>query len=216
MSNFHEEMAASLLDQMLFSPSVASVLAETRLQLRSERIDQAYVMAIGQTQYSPAAWPAEQAAAFLRIHAGLTSGEFAQVVVGVGDTPQRDRDRTINQQRLKRLHEGFSARLNPDQNGADADGHLWWTNEILADRSTGQADPGRSGRPSPIVNAVPIPAGGVPLEVGVSKPSRTLLHLLQHGGVARWPYGFDTVTILLGMRPGDAETRRDRREVTPA
>ena len=46
--------------------------------------------------------------------------------------------------------------------------------------------------------------GWAPLEVGYTRPSRTLLHLTEFGAVARWPYGHDVITLLV-QRDGRAQ-----------
>jgi hypothetical protein len=38
------------------------------------------------------------------------------------------------------------------------------------------------------------------LEIGLTFPSRTLMHLLKHGGVARWPYQSTVVALLLNTQ----------------
>ncbi|MCL6302812.1 hypothetical protein [Streptomyces kronopolitis] len=198
-------MAASLLDQMLFSPEAAQALARTRLRLRGGSIDALYVARIGQTHYGPGQWPPEQAAAYLRVHTGLATGEFAQVLLGVAGPPERDADRAGNQDVLATMHESFRPVLDAEQNGADADGVLWWDQNIIVDCSTGQT--GEDGA-RPAMRPVSVEAGSAPLEVGVTDPSRTLMHLVQHGGVARWPYGHASVCLLLSLRPGHHKLRQ--------
>jgi hypothetical protein len=205
MRTLHERMAGSLLDQMLYSPSAAQALAQTRQDLRGDRIPAAYRDRIGQTLRRAAYWPPVQAAAFLRVHTGLMSGEFAVSLLEVGEIPLADAARGANAERLKRLHPAFSARLNADQAGADADGELCWTQAIRAQRSTGststQTDAGRTRAE---IGPCEIPPGCVPLEVGATLPSRTLLHLVKHGGVARWPYESTVVALLWNAQSGGA------------
>src|SRR5690606_39295719 len=45
------------------------------------------------------------------------------------------------------------------------------------------------------VGPVEIVPGLLPLEVGYTDGSRTLLHFAQERGVARWPYGSDTIYL---------------------
>jgi hypothetical protein len=199
MPTVHEQMAAKLMDQMLYSPSAAQVLAETRQALRSGRMDATYRDRIGQTQHRAAYWPPEQAAAFLRVHAGLTSGEFAVALLEVGEVPAGDADRRVNAERLARMHPAFAARLDAEQSNAEGDGEVCWTASIRAQRSTGRPISG-GATPSPQLSAHEVPPGCVPLEIGLTFPSRTLLHLLKHGGVARWPYQSTVVALLLNTQ----------------
>ncbi|MFD9443435.1 hypothetical protein [Streptomyces sp. NPDC060001] len=192
-------MAVKLMDQMLYSPSAAQVLAETRQDLRSGQIDAAYRDRIGQTQHRAAYWPPEQAAAFLRVHTGLMSGEFAMTLLEVGEVPAGDADRIVNAERLAHLDPAFAARPDADQCNAERDGELCWTAPIRAQRSTGRAS-SEGAAPSPQVTTYEVPPGCVPLEIGLTFPSRTLLHLLKHGGVARWPYQSTVVALLLNTQ----------------
>lgn len=199
MPTVHEQMAAKLMDQMLYSPIAAQVLAETRQGLRSGRIDGAYRDRIGQTQHRAAYWPPEQAAAFLRVHTGLMSGEFAMALLEVGEVPAGDADRIINANRLARLHPAFAARLDAEQSNAERDGEMCWTAPIRVQRSTGRASSEGTAL-TPEVAVYEVPPGCVPLEIGLTFPSRTLLHLLKHGGVARWPYQSTVVALLLNTQ----------------
>ena len=199
MATVHEQMATKLMDQMLYSPSAAQVLAETRQGLRSGRIDAAYRDRIGQTQHRAAYWPPEQAAAFLRVHTGLMSGEFAVALLEVGEVPAGDADRIVNAERLARLHPAFAARLDAEQSNAERDGEMGWTEPVRAQRSTGQSSSDGEA-PIPAMSVYQVPPGCVPLEIGLTFPSRTLMHLLKHGGVARWPYQSTVVALLLNTQ----------------
>lgn len=199
MPTVHEQMAAKLMDQMLYSPSAAQVLAETRQGLRSGRMDAAYRDRIGQTQHRAAYWPPEQAAAFLRVHTGLMSGEFAVALLEVGDMPAGDADRHVNAERLARVHPAFAARLDAEQSNAEGDGEVCWTAPIRAQRSAGRPLSGDVA-PSPELTTHEVQPGCVPLEIGLTFPSRTLMHLLKHGGVARWPYQSTVVALLLNTQ----------------
>lgn len=199
MATVHEQMAAKLMDQMLYSPSAAQVLAETRQGLRSGRMDAAYRDRIGQTQHRAAYWPPEQAAAFLRVHSGLMSGEFAVTLLEVGEVPAGDADRSVNAERLARLHSAFEARLDAEQSNAEGDGEVRWAAPVRAQRSSGRSSSDGSA-PSPEVSVYEVPPGCVPLEIGLTFPSRTLMHLIKHGGVARWPYRSTVVALLLNTQ----------------
>jgi len=203
MRTLHERMAGSLLDQVLYSPSAAQALVQIRQDLHSDRIPAAYRDRIGQTQRRASCWTPVQAAAFLRVHTGLMSGEFAVTLLEVGEIPVADVARETNAERLTRLHPAFTARLNIDQMGADSDGELCWDQPVLAQRSADPASTeGIDGRTRPTVQDCKIPPGCVPLEVGLTHPSRTLLHLVKHGGVARWPYESTIVALLWNTQFG--------------
>lgn len=202
----HEKWAAKLLDELLYSPPAAQALALTRRSLREGRFDGSYVDRIGQSLRGPRSWSPEQAGAFLRIHTGLTSGEFAQILVPLGQPPNLDANREANNLTLLALHPAFRAEVNMSQEHADSDGLVWWKEAVIADRSTGERlEEGGGSRPS--VQPAAVDPGGIPLEVGYTKPSRTLQHLVQRGGVARWPYHHRHLWILLSMRTEHARAR---------
>lgn len=161
-------------------------------------MDAVYRDRIGQTQHRAAYWPPEQAAAFLRVHTGLMSGEFAMSLLEVGEVPAEDAERLVNAERLARMHPAFIARLDTEQVNAEGDGELRWTAPIRVQRSTGSPSAGGAVL-SPELTEREAPPGRVPLEVGLTYPSRTLLHLLNHGGVARWPYQSKVVALLLNV-----------------
>jgi hypothetical protein len=195
----HEEMASALLDRMLFSEKAAASLVRARRLLRGGSVAEQYVASIGQTQFSPSSWPPEQAAAYLRIHTGLMTGEFGRVTIQVGHSPEADANRDENAHRLRELPRPFRAAVDAEQNFADADGRLQWDRLIRIERSVGVAYYDH-GSPSPLLVTQAIEPSSVALEIGMTHPSRSLLHLLQAGGVARWPYKSDAVTLLLNMR----------------
>lgn len=192
----HEEMAEDLLDDVLSEPRAASVMADWRRRFKADDYDPQYVARIGQTQRQPAYWPLEQVAAFVAVHAGLMSGRFAHVEVSVGNSPGSDADREGNAAKLRGTHRLFHAELDMHQNGADCDGWLSWNTPIGLNRSSGLGLVTPCGT-SPVEMSMHVEPHGVPLEVGSSKPSRTYLHLLQEGGVARWAYGDDHIYVLL-------------------
>lgn len=199
MSNartLHEELAEDLLEDVLTTPRAAAVLAGWRRRFRDDDYDPQYVARIGQTQRQPAYWPLEQVASFLAVHAGLMSGKYAHVEVAVGAQPGPDADRAGNAAKLRGTHRQFHAELDMDQNGADCDGWLSWDAPISLNRSSGLGLVTPCGT-APVEMSMHVEAHGVPLEVGSSKASRTYLHLLQEGGVARWPYGDDRIYLLL-------------------
>ncbi|MCL3994862.1 hypothetical protein [Streptomyces lavenduligriseus] len=190
-------MALALLDRFLFSRKAAEALVLTRMHLRDGKLDGRLVAVVGQ-QDRMNIWPAEQAAAYLRVHAGLMSGEFARVEIAVGAHPSADAERRKNGQKLAVLPQPFHAAVDQDQNFADADGQFWWSTPIKVEKSVGVSYYDHNSR-YPVLTSELVSEGAVPLEVGVTKASRTLLHLMHGGGVARWPYGTDTVTLLINL-----------------
>jgi hypothetical protein len=206
----HEEIAEELLDDVLSTPRAAAVLADWRRRFKEDDYDPQYVASIGQTQRKPAYWPLEQVAAFVAVHAGLMSGKYAHVEVSVGNSPGPDADRAGNASKLRGTHHLFHAELDMHQNGADCDGWLSWDTPIDVNKSSGLGLVTPCGT-NPVQMGMRVEPHGVPLEVGSSKPSRTYLHLLEEGGVARWAYDDDRLYVLLNVERVQRWTRTAER-----
>ena len=153
---------------------------------------------IGQTQRRPAYWPLEQVSAFIKVHAGLMSGQYARVEVSVGYTPGPDADRAGNAAKLRGVHHLFQAELDMRQHGADCDGSFSWGSPIEVNKSSGLGLVTSCGT-APVNMGMTVAPGAVPLEVGTTKPSRTYLHLQQDGGLARWAYEDDRIGLLVNV-----------------
>ncbi|MGW5529489.1 hypothetical protein [Streptomyces xanthochromogenes] len=206
----HEEIAELTLDNILSNAQAAAVLAEWRRRFKEDEFDPRAVARIGQSQRHPQYWPLEQVAAFLQVHAGLMAGLYAHVEVSVGSTPGPDADRVGNAARLLGVHRLFRARLDMSQNGADYDGWFSWDNFIEANRSSGLGLVTSCGT-SPVNMGLTVAPGGVPLEVGTTKASRTYMHLHQDGGVARWAYDDARILVLLNVERMKLRTARTKR-----
>ncbi|WP_131589746.1 hypothetical protein [Streptomyces seoulensis] len=207
----HEEIAESMLDEILTHPGAAAVLADWRNRFKARDFDEQYVAQIGQTQHDPAYWPLEQVAAFLKVHTGLMAGLYARVEISVNAMPGPDADRVGNAAKLRGTHPLFCPELDMEQNGADCDGWLSWKTDISMNRSSSLGLITDCGT-SPVNMGLLVEPGGVPLEVGTSKPSRTYMHLHMEGGVARWPYHSDRIGLLINVEHMQARARRPARK----
>lgn len=80
---------------------------------------------------------------------------------------------------------------------ADQDGSFTWKSnvEFNVQRYDGAAKKVRKPRP------VSVAPRTVPLEVGYTKGSRTMLHLGADLGLARWPYGSEAITVFVTLDP---------------
>lgn len=202
MTTIHERGAYAVLDRMLTLEPTAAALVRTRNRLAAgDHFTPGFVSAVGQIHRKdlPARWPVHQVAAFLDIHAGVGAGRYAIVQVEVGTAPRPDAQRAANARALADLPEPFTAELDLAQNAADEDGMVAWSEDIVATRSTGVAYTACcTARESLTIPTVLRPCS-VPLEVGTTMPSRTLLHLEEDGGVARWAYDSTDLYVLLNL-----------------
>jgi hypothetical protein len=202
VTTIHERAARAVLDRMLTDEGTAAVLARTRRRLaQGTQFDPGYVDAIGQMHRSrPGAWPPHQAAAFLQMHTRTGSGLYAIVRVEVGTAPHADAERDANASALNDLPEPFVADLDLGQKAADEDGTLHWTQDITAIRCTGVVQLMNCAAQVPVTMPAVVAPGSIPLEVGTTLPSRTLLHLVEDGGVARWAYGSTDLYLFLNLQ----------------
>lgn len=208
---FHQRGAQDLLDRMLDHPGASRLLADTRQRFKlpashPAAFDDDYAAAIGQTLRSAAAgWPMEQVAAFAAVHTMVCAGDVAQVLIGASSLdggPVLDSHRDENAAKLADLPAPFQAAVDADQRGGDCDGTLKWDTPITMDAASGLVllDSCRDAVKQPVPMVTTVAAGWAPLEIGSTMASRTLLHLLQEGAVARWPYGSGFVRLLVRRR----------------
>ena len=80
------------------------------------------------------------------------------------------------------------------------DGMIRWTEPIEVSVATGLIEIAKGEeRPGPIALHYQVPPGEAPLEIGSSLPSRTMLHLLDGGKVARWPYRHSEFRLFINL-----------------
>lgn len=206
MPTVHEQGAEHLLGTMLDHPGASRTLAETRRRLKlppghPQAFAEDYVAAIGQTfRTGPAGWSMEQIAAFTAMHIKICAGEIAQVQISAMDGgPSSDAHRDENAAKLADLPPPFQAEVDRGQHGADSDGALKWDRPIQVDAATGAVflDACRSAAKQPVAAVQTVADEWAPLEIGYTLPSRTLMHVLQEGAVARWPYGSDFIWLFV-------------------
>lgn len=202
MTTSHERGAHAVLDRILTREPTAAALVRTRNRLSDGgHFTPGFVSAVGQIhRRDPARWPVHQVAAFLDIHAAVGAGRYAMVQVEVGAAPRPDAERDINAAALADLPDPFTAQLDIDQNAADEDGTVAWSEDIIITRSTGVPYTAGCGTRQSLTMPTAVRPFLVPLEVGTTMPSRTLLHLEEDGGVARWAYDSTDLYVLLNLR----------------
>ncbi len=199
MTTFHERAAEELLADMRADPGWTADLSRMTARLYRGDYPRWLVAAIGQTRDEPAYWPPEQTAALTRTLYRLAHGRIARHRIKVGSTPGRDADRTGNAARLRGLPAPFHAHLDMHQNGADCDGTLSWQEPVTTWRSTAVPVLNVHALHSAVLAPFDVRPTSVPLEVGYTKPSRTLAHLAVEGAVARWAYDDDEIHLLVDL-----------------
>jgi hypothetical protein len=195
-------MAQAVLERMLEEPDGPGVLRDARQGLREDQWGEEYTDSIGQHGLLPSSsWPMEQLAAFAQVHALIYGGHVAQVVIGTRRGPLPDADREGNAATLADLPRPFRAEVDMQQSTASADGALTWDEPVRVMLATGLMHRGPDGSTCPVPVSFTVPPGRAVLEIGSSLPSRTWAHLIEEGGVARWPYGHDRIRLMVNLDP---------------
>lgn len=197
----HEYLADCTLEKLMRTEDGRLALAMAREGLNEGRWHDEYLSAIGQQSLtSPRSWPMEQVACFAEVHALIFGGDATELLIGVGETPRPDADREGNAAALARLPHPFRAHVDMEQNNASQDGTLCWEGPIRVGLCTGLIARHADGTTHPLPVFFTIPAGMAPLEIGSTKPSRTLAHLIDgEGSVARWPYGSSRIRLIVNL-----------------
>jgi hypothetical protein len=208
-------MAEMALERYLNDPDGPGVLHQARQGLRTGQWNEEYVAAIGQHPTAdPASWPQEQIAAFIEAHLLGIGGSVAEVLVGTGGEPLPDADRAGNQAILATLPRPFTAEVDMRQNNREGDGMLRWSEPIRVTLLTGLIDRNADGTTWPLPVSFLVPPGSAVLEIGSTLPSRTWTHLVDRTGrVARWPYGYDRIRLMLNLDLSSMMSHRLAREV---
>jgi hypothetical protein len=146
-------------------------------------------------------WNAGQYAYLHQLYQFWAIGELAVTRLPIGCTPYADRQRERNQAALNALSviegpedPGVTAGVDADQDLSPyGDGWFTWSNEIVL---------GMRIKDEPAAEAWayvnPLgPTGVVPLEIGYTDTQTTYWHLLRGFGLARWPYGSESVILLV-------------------
>lgn len=186
----HERGAEDALAKLLAMPGGEELMITAERNIESGFWQDDILEAIGlTTRYSRRV--REQTFATMYVYAKILTGEVAIIKVRAADEPDFDEYREKNAEALRDLPEPFMAELDMRQSMGDEDGFFWWTESVVGSRTCWPSDDRNEEQ------WVVVKPRRVPLEVGVTKPSRTLLHLRSEGGVARWPYGTDWITVFV-------------------
>lgn len=195
----HEDAAAAMLEELQEDPEGALTLARMSASLREGAYNRQLIAWVGQTQRDPAYWPTPQLAALIHVLDGLAHGRIVRRRIRVGATPGSDADRQGNAARLRGVDVPFHAQLDMSQNGADCDGTLSWDRPVNLWRALGVRMLHEEGLHGSLHAPYEVRPWRVPLEVGYTLPSRTVVHLLMEGAVARWAYEDKEICLLLDL-----------------
>jgi hypothetical protein len=134
---------------------------------------------------------------FMHVWSYYLRGDLACCSVPLPSGPGRDRELAFNQSILDQLPKGFQATFSPERGrGANSDGSFTiekgiglWRNFWKEEASDLNEEPWFFAEDHTIA-----------LEVGTTSVSKTLEHLRRGRGVARWPYGYNKIIVLAGVK----------------
>ncbi|MFP5219876.1 MAG: hypothetical protein ACLGIG_09080 [Actinomycetes bacterium] len=145
--------------------------------------------------------PVEQLWCRGRLEALLANGRVLSMVVDVFEGPVADREVERNQALLNAGLAGTPGRATvwSSSGGRPDDGLIEWVGQLrLAPRDEGAVEEAATRGLTELV----LPELRAPLEIGYTLPSRTWLHLAQHGAVWRWPYRSTNLFLLAAVSDG--------------
>jgi hypothetical protein len=158
------------------NPGLLLTITATKTRLNAGEYDRDFVAAI--MQKSRDAFDIYDAYAFSWFWVRLLRGVIKAVRIHVGDVPSRDHEVELNNEKLKGVPKAFAVTFDNDK-ANENDGIVVWDAPIVA--SSLHAD----GSTSEYV----LEQGSAPLEVGYTDGRKTVQHIWEEAGVARWPYG---------------------------
>jgi len=130
--------------------------------------------------------------AFSQVHTLIHTGWAAWVELHIGREPHCDADADGNNRALS-FAPASQFRASFQGGAGPSDGWLEWRRPIQMQIES-RLD---------ITRQVTIQPRRVPLEVGFTEASTTLDHLLTEFGLARWPYGSESIWLM--AKPDDSE-----------
>lgn len=159
-------------------PQWGPVLVQYIEQMQNGFYPQGFVDAVCQSSF---AWYPDLYVAycFANVCAWIGAGLVLTAKVEVGEEPEPDKEMERNNAILSDLPWPFEAEFTgPASRQDNDDGIFSWDEPVEFGQilHTGEK------------KVALIAPRGIPLEVGTTNADRTLRHILQNGGLARWPY----------------------------
>lgn len=183
MANTHIGRSAEHFARTLRATDEGRRVLAAAHDLIEDRECRPYIDAIGQPHKG---WTEGEVAAFARVNSLVAAGGVQKVRIPVGSEPGRDSERLRNADTLRvGLPPEFSAEVY-EGNSHDGDGLLSWRDAAMP-----WVDEAGSQDVAQLLSWHP----WAPLEIGATNASRTFLHLLETGTVARWPYHSDDIWV---------------------
>jgi hypothetical protein len=197
---WHEDAAMRAAQEFMTKPHGGEAIGVYYQGLAEGRWDNNFLDVVGQSDARRGTWDVGQVYSFAQFHTAWISGEYAACYVPVGGTPGPDADRAGNAALAAVAREPFVIEVDQQQNNADQDGRVSWSEALRMTAFVPDQEliDGQDAK----VYDVKVGPQSIPLEIGTTLPSRTWLHMQRDGGVVRWPYGQDRLTVFVRLRRG--------------
>jgi hypothetical protein len=184
-----KEFAHQLDERMVRDPSLFAWAAEVLRELRKGSWLQSYVDSL--FQLGRGEMDIYAAYCFGLIHGKVIHGEVMTAGIELGHCPHQDNEIEANNTLLRGVSRAgpFVAEfIGGAGRGLERDdGWLAWTEPIECAQVLFGSEEKRKK----------YPPRQVALEVGTTSPDSTVRHILQEGGLARWPYGSEMIYLYL-------------------
>jgi len=138
---------------------------------------------------------------FSQLYSSYLKGEIGIFSVGTSSCPLPDKNKSGNQAVLDGLPDLFEAQFFGGI--GDNDGKFEWKRPVKITRCFANADGTQREEPWEC------PPTWLPLEVGYTAVSKTFEHVVSEFGVARWPYDYEMIIVLV-THPSLRERRREK------
>ncbi len=189
MTVWEDALESAVNDQMT-NPEFCTTYCKVLLEMRTGKFDKREMECVSQKFISK--YDIYDAYAFAQIHSMIWSGELVIVEVELGTGPYSDKSIEYNNGVMKKLMKPFSGYFVGGTK--DQDGSVKWSEPVFGTEFFLDDDDNEHRR------LVSIPPGSVPLEVGYTSAARTFGHLNLERGIARWPYGYDEMLIMVRVK----------------
>ena len=181
MASMHAEAAETITKKVMATPLGKEVVLDYWDGLTNERWSQDYVDMVFQLGGRWGKIGLVEAYCFSQVHTLIMIGAILVTRIAVQREPVADKNIVLNNVVLETLPHPF---IGAFWGGlADEDGWLQWKEPIRATNCS--TDENTYTKP-----------WRIPLEVGYTQASRTMLHIAQDRGLARWPYGQKQIWVL--------------------
>ena len=190
MATVYDTAARVVADEFRGNSETRKLLLDWWDKLNSGKLDNFHTACFGQAFRD--FFSVEEAACCLALYSDVQAGKILICDLPIGAAPFRDAMVSENDAALKRGLLSVARRHGVTFDSSvwcgreDDDGFLSWSPALLFNQFTGAG-----------WLSLEHSAGQLPLEVGQQSMSKTLSQLRLLGGLARWPYGYDTIRLFI-------------------